>query len=132
RCIVPAKFRHDLGSSCMLVKGFDDSLFLYPTEYWEQYADEHIENRPDEDQDAMDVKFLFYQNTCECEIDKQGRINLPKDFVDHAGIGREMINIGFKNRIQIWSKERFEQKTAELAPRSRELFSNMNKYVPKP
>jgi MraZ protein len=75
---------------------------------------------------------LFYQNTCECEIDKQGRINIPKDFTEHAGVVREMVNIGFKNRIQIWSKEKFDEKTAELAPRGRELFNNMNKYVPKP
>jgi MraZ protein len=132
RCIVPAKFRHDLGSSCMLVKDFGDSLFLYPREYWERYATEHIESRPDEDPDAMDMKFLFYQNTCECEIDKQGRINMPKDFIEHAGITREMVNIGSMNRIQIWSKERFEEKTAEIAPRGRELFNNMHKYVPKP
>jgi MraZ protein len=116
----------------MLVKGFDRSLFLYPMEQWAQYTAEHIDSRPDEDEDAMDVKFLFYSNSQTCEIDKQGRINIPQDFVEHAGIEREMVNIGFKNRVQIWSKEMFDAKMEALAPRGKELFSSMSKYVPKP
>jgi MraZ protein len=132
RCIVPAKFRNELGSSCYLVKGFDNDLYLYPCAYWDKYTDEHFENRPDEDGDAMDIKLMFYANTLPCEIDKQGRINIPQDFLDYAGVTRDMVNIGFKNRIQIWAKERFDEKMADIAPRGRELFSSMNKYVSKP
>ena len=52
RCMVPVKFRHELGDRCMLVKGFDDCLYLFSIEGWEKYTEEHIENRPDEDEAA--------------------------------------------------------------------------------
>jgi MraZ protein len=114
------------------VKGFDECLYLYPTEYWDRYTDEHIESRPDEDADAMDMKFLFYSSTCECDIDKQGRIHIPDDFIDHAGVTKEMVNIGYKNRVQIWSKENFDVKMGTIGSKGKEIFGKMGKYVPKP
>jgi MraZ protein len=132
RCIIPAKFRRDLGDSCVIFKAFDYSINLFPTESWEVFVEEHVESRPDEDIEAEEFKFLVYSNASECEIDAQGRINIPKEFQEHAGITKELITMGHRSRVQIWSKEKYDERIANLGDKGRELYSKMGRYIDKP
>ena len=132
RCIVPAKFRDDLGNSCVIVKFFDDCLYIYTKEYWLRYTQEHIESRPDEDLDAMILKDDWYAGSQACEVDKQGRITIRQDFLDHANITKEIVNVGQLNRIKVWSKENYDEMEAQNAPSRMKRFASMNKYNPKP
>jgi MraZ protein len=91
RFIVPAKFRTELGLECVLFKGFEDCLYMYPGEAWKKFLAEHVENRPDEDKDAMDLKFLVYNNSCELKVDSQGRVNVPDDYLEFAEITKDMV-----------------------------------------
>ena len=47
-----------------------------------------------------------------CEVDKQGRILLPAVLREFAGIEKDAVMIGVGNRIEIWSKERWEGESA--------------------
>ncbi|MDR3072590.1 MAG: division/cell wall cluster transcriptional repressor MraZ [Clostridiales Family XIII bacterium] len=105
RCILPAKFRPLLGERCVLVNGFDPCVYLFSVEDYDAYVKEYIVPLPDEDDAAAKVKFYFYSSVYECDIDAQGRITIPQKFLDHANIVKEMENIGFSNRIEIWAKQ---------------------------
>jgi MraZ protein len=130
--MVPAKFRHGVGERCVIVKGFDECIYLYTEESYNKYLETHINNRPAEDDDARDLQFFFYSNSREIELDTQGRINLPQEYIDYAGIKKEMVNVGFGDRIEIWSKERHEAKLNSEQMDPKKLFGKMLKYVPKP
>ncbi|MCX5715761.1 MAG: cell division/cell wall cluster transcriptional repressor MraZ, partial [Candidatus Omnitrophica bacterium] len=52
---------------------------------------------------------LFFSGTSELEIDKQGRILIPKYLKDYAGIKRDLVVIGVSNRIEIWAKETWQE-----------------------
>ncbi|MDR0357729.1 MAG: division/cell wall cluster transcriptional repressor MraZ [Clostridiales Family XIII bacterium] len=120
RCVVPAKFRHELGDRCVLAKGLDECLYLYTDEEWQKFMNTYLANFSDEDETAHDLKFFFYANSAECDIDRQGRIKLPQDYIDYADIRKEMVNVGFVNKIEIWSKERYDDKmgSEEMKPRN--------------
>jgi MraZ protein len=105
---------------------------MYTEDGYNRYADTHINNRPEEDEDARNLQFFFYSNSREVELDGQGRINLPQDYIDYAGVKKEMVNIGFGDRIEIWSKERYEAKASSSQMEPKKLISEMLKYVPKP
>ena len=45
----------------------------------------------------------------ECEIDKQGRILIPANLREHAKIEKDVIFIGVSTRVEIWSKEVWEE-----------------------
>jgi MraZ protein len=49
-------------------------------------------------------RFLFSGAT-ECELDKQGRVNLPRNLIDHAKLDKDCVIIGVSSRVEIWSKE---------------------------
>jgi len=42
-------------------------------------------------------------------LDSQGRIILPQRLKDDAGIQKVCVEIGARDRIEIWAKERYDQ-----------------------
>ena len=51
----------------------------------------------------------FFSNSIECEMDKQGRILLPKSLQKLASISKDVVVIGNNDHVEIWDKDRYEQ-----------------------
>jgi MraZ protein len=126
RIILPAKLR-GLGEQIVLVKGFDKCLYIYSEQEWMKYAKEHVENRPDEDEEARMFKSAFYANSSALSVDSQGRVNLPAEFIEYANIKTEAYTIGAISRIEIWAKEVFDDGSKNLDMGA--LIGNMKKYI---
>lgn len=104
RMIVPAKFRDELGSKCVVSKAIDPCLTIYPMSEWETFT-EKLNGLPSADPRARRFVRHFYSSAAECEIDKQGRLTLPQELREYAGIEKELVTIGNANTIEVWSKE---------------------------
>ena len=107
RLIVPAKFREQLGDEFVVTKGLDGCLFGYPMEEWEKIT-ERIHETPMTSKDARKFMRFFFAGACNVEFDKQGRILLPQNLRDHAGLDKDVILAGVSTRIEIWSKAAWE------------------------
>ena len=64
-----------------------------------------IEQLPESDPKIRAFIRHFCANACECEFDKQGRIVIPAELKEYAGIEKEMVTMGAMKKIEIWSKE---------------------------
>lgn len=107
RLIVPAKFRDELGAGAVLTRGLDNCLFLFPMSEW-RILEEKLKSLPLTKAGARQfVRFLFSGAT-DCELDKQGRIVVPQNLRDYADIEKDAVVIGVSNRVEIWSKEKWE------------------------
>lgn len=104
RLIVPAKFREDLGEVFVLTRGLDQCLFGYPMSEW-KIIEEKIKSLPLTKKDARAFARFFFSGATECEIDKQGRINIPTTLLQYGKIEKECVVLGVSNRIEIWDKE---------------------------
>jgi len=107
RMIVPAKFREGLGDSFVLTRGLDNCLFVYPMDEWKVLEDK-LKQLPLTKKDARQFTRFFFSGAVECEIDKQGRINIPGTLRTYSKLEKECIVIGVSNRIEIWSKDVWE------------------------
>lgn len=107
RMIVPAKLRDDLGYKCVITKGLDDCLIIYPMQTWAK-QEELLAELPMVDKDARAFRRFIYQNATDCEIDKQGRVLIPASLLEKAHIEKELITIGNLDRIEVWAKEVYE------------------------
>lgn len=101
RMIVPAKFRSKLQYKCVLTRGIDHCLYIYPMDEWEILM-EKLSSLPMSDPDARAFVRHFYANAVECDIDKQGRITIPQELREWAGIKKDLVTLGLLNRIEIW------------------------------
>ncbi|SHE84329.1 MraZ protein [Thermoanaerobacter uzonensis DSM 18761] len=108
RVIIPAKFREELGERFVLTKGLDNCLFVYSLEEWKN-IEAKLKTLPLTKKDARAFTRFFLAGAVECEIDKQGRILIPANLREHAKIEKDVIFIGVSTRVEIWSKEVWEE-----------------------
>lgn len=107
RIIVPAKFREELGDSFVITRGLDKCLFAYPMDEW-KLLEEKLKKLPLTKKDARAFTRFFFSGAVECEIDKQGRINIPQPLRNYAALDKECVVIGVSNRIEFWANESWE------------------------
>jgi len=124
RMIVPAKFREVLGESFILTRGLDQCLFIYPLDEW-QVLEEKLKTLPLTKKDARAFTRFFFSGATECEVDKQGRINIAAPLVSYAKLEKDCVVVGVSNRLEIWSKENWEQYVDEAEDSFSELAENM-------
>ena len=107
RIIVPSKVRDDLGENFIVTRGLDGCLFLYPKDEWDKIIFKYKE-LPDT-KDKRQFMRIFLSGATICEYDKQGRINIPNPLIEFARLEKDCIIIGVDERLEIWSKERWEE-----------------------
>lgn len=107
RLIVPTKFRNDLGSSFIVTKGLDQCLFVYTQEEW-QVFEQKLKKLPLTNKSARKFVRFFLAGAQECVIDKQGRVLISTNLREYAELNKEIILVGVSNRIEIWSKENWD------------------------
>lgn len=107
RIIIPSKFRDELGQKFILTKGLDNCLFIFSREEWKKFEDKLV-NLPVASKDARAFVRYFFSSAVECEIDKQGRLTIPQNLKDHAKIEKDLVTIGVMSRIEIWSRQEWQ------------------------
>ena len=103
RIIVPAKYREHVEDVFVITRGLDQCLFGYPMEEWRR-LEEKVRSLPVTKKDARAFARFFFSGAVECEIDKQGRINLPENLLNYAKIEKECMILGVSSRIEIWGQ----------------------------
>jgi MraZ protein len=65
---------------------------------------------------------FIYSSASECALDRQGRILIPTEHRSHAGLdGSEVVVVGIMNKIEIWSRERWEEVDSSTRDRLDEI-----------
>jgi MraZ protein len=125
RLIIPSKLRQQIGDAnqFVLTPGLDKTVFLYSLSEWENLG-KRLRNLSTTHADSRAFLRLLFSGTHPVQVDNQGRITLPQDLKNLAGIKEKVTIIGAFNKIEIWSEENWnkyyrEKKTAfeEIAER---------------
>lgn len=120
RLTVPSKFRENLGPQFIVTRGLDNCLFVYPMSEW-SVLEQKLKSLPLMKSDARAFSRFFFSGATECELDKQGRVNLPKNLCDYAKLDKDCVVIGVSNRVEVWSKAIWEGYTKQ----SEEAFNEI-------
>ncbi|MEH7502432.1 division/cell wall cluster transcriptional repressor MraZ [Neobacillus drentensis] len=124
RMIVPSKFRDELGDMFIITRGLDQCLFGYPLSEWE-LIEEKLKGLPLTKKDARAFTRFFFSGATESELDKQGRINIPTPLLQYAKLEKECVILGVSNRIEIWSKQIWEDYFSQSEESFAEIAENM-------
>lgn len=108
RLIVPAKFREDLGENFIVTKGLDGCLYIYPDNEWKEF-EKKLSELPMGKSDIRKMVRFFLSAATQVELDKQGRILIPGTHREFAGLEKDVILAGVGKKIEIWSKEKWEE-----------------------
>lgn len=112
RLIVPSKFREAAKTHYVekffITRGLDKCLFIFTEDEWKN-QEMKFKNLSFTKRESRSFNRLFFSGTSEMELDKQGRILLPKYLKDFSGIKRDVVIIGVSNRIEIWAKDVWQE-----------------------
>ena len=129
RLSIPAKFRdilnHKYASETLILTRFlDNCIVAYPLAEWKR-IEEKAQDLSTMKKDVRTFLRLFYANAIEINIDAQGRILISPSLRDYAKLSKEIILIGFLNKIEIWSKEEWEHFESQNHNNLEELAENI-------
>lgn len=127
RMIVPSKYREELGYKCVLTRGIEECLYIYPMDMWETFR-KKLSALPTSDPKARAFIRHFYANAVECEIDKQGRMTIPQELREYAHIEKELVTVGLIDKIEIWSRELWEDAENGAQMDSEDFAQAMKEY----
>nr|WP_301553643.1 division/cell wall cluster transcriptional repressor MraZ [Desulfuribacillus alkaliarsenatis] len=106
RIIIPAKLRDGLGKTFIITRGLENCLFVYPMSEWE-LLEQKLKALPFTKKDVRAFTRFLLSGAIEAEADKQGRVLLPNNLRDFAEIDKECVIIGVSSRVEIWSKDKW-------------------------
>ena len=114
RIIMPSKFREDIGDKFIVTKGLDGCLFAFSKEEWSKF-EEKLSTLPISNKDARNFSRFFFAGAIDCELDKQGRFLISSNLREFAGFNKDVVIVGMNSRIEIWSKEKWEDANQNLS-----------------
>lgn len=116
RLSIPARFRDvcrgKYGEDAFIVTNFDRCLIAYPLKEWHEMEKKVLE-LPQFKQEVISFSRYLIGNAVDCPLDGQGRILIPQPLRSHARISRSVTMIGMLNKIEIWSKEIWDEEQSE-------------------
>ncbi|HET6386424.1 MAG TPA: division/cell wall cluster transcriptional repressor MraZ [Armatimonadota bacterium] len=113
RLMIPPRFRASLGESFNITRGMGGCLWIFPADEWAEVV-RKLEPKSLVDRSALALQRYFLGAASDGALDPQGRLAIPPVLRDHAAILHEVMVMGAGTRLEIWSRERWEQFDAEL------------------
>ncbi len=107
RLILPAKFRDRLASGLVVTRGQERCLYVFPMEEFVQVAQD-LRAAPVTSKAARDYLRVFLSGASDEIPDKQGRVTIPANLREYAGLGRECTVIGAGSRLEVWDSAAWE------------------------
>ena len=117
RVSLPVKFREVLDGSYenrLIVTNIARCLVAYPLDEWKPMV-EKLSAKSIVQKKLQAFQRFFISRATECTIDKQGRILIPGNLREFAQLEKEVVFAGMTKKIEIWSKERYEEEIAQAA-----------------
>lgn len=130
RLKIPTEFRRTLddayGPDVFITSVSGESAIVYPLEVWED-----IERRLAEVPSSERAKQRYLERVNyfgqQLRLDSQGRVVIPQILRDSAQILGEVIVSGRIDQLEVWNRERFDQKLS-AEPISEEDFKTLAEY----
>lgn len=114
RVFLPAAFRKILmanGVDGLILRRdvFQQCLVLYPIEVWNELVDSITRQTNPFDRRGRENLRRFVADSENISMDSDGRILIPKRYLQASGIEQEVRFIGMDNTIEIWSRQAAEE-----------------------
>jgi MraZ protein len=129
RFLLPAGLKKQIpeeGSARFVInRGFEKCLSLYPVSSWEPIFSE-ISKLNDFDPKVREFRRYFLNGATLTELDSAGRLLIPPNLKDHAGLEKDIILVSAVNKIEIWDKNKYQQFFDNFSP---DAFSTLAQEV---
>ena len=108
RTVIPARFRSKLGERFYLTRGMHGCLWIFSEEEWREFQNK-VAPKSFLDGNGIKLERFFVGSAVECMPDGQGRIAVPQNLREYAGIEDEIWVVGLGKKVEIWSNAKWQE-----------------------
>jgi MraZ protein len=113
RVAIPTRYRERLSERCegrlVVTVDRDYCLLLYPLPDWED-LERRLMRLPSFNRQVRRLQRLMVGYASELELDGHGRVLLPRELREYAGLDRQAILIGQGSKFELWDESRWNDK----------------------
>ncbi len=115
RVVLPAAFKkamEELANQPVVIEKdiYVGCLNFYPERIWDQKLDEVESKLNHFDEGDLELLEQIYENFTTAKMATNGRINIPLDFLNHAGAKKDVVFTGMGRMIRLWDAARYEER----------------------
>ena len=117
RVSIPAKIREALSAhgDQLVIVPYGSALEVHPLPLW-QALEEKIRSLPRFDPDRRKLAYQYLSRGLDVGIDPQGRIQVPQEYRERAGLAKDVWIIGLEEKFEVWDVERWAHFEREAGP----------------
>src|SRR4028119_1025775 len=112
RFLLPVGFKKQLPEAeitrFVINRGFEKCLSLYTIKSWEPLYDQ-ISTLNDFDPKVREFRRYFLNGATIVEPDAAGRLLIPQNLKDYAGLEKDIVLAAAVNKLEIWDKEKYQK-----------------------
>ena len=112
RMSFPTKLRELLGPGFVITISLEGCLVAYSADEWEKFTEKLASLSGAKARQAIRK---FSSNAFIPEADKRGRILIPQNLREHAGLSHDVTVIGNLNHAEIWDTAAYEEYNAKFS-----------------
>ncbi len=113
RLTVPAKYRGDLAAGLVVTRGLDQNLVIYTLSGWEALAG-RIMSQSVSNPKMRDLRRRLFSAATDLVPDRQGRVLIPPQLRNFAGMNGTVVIAGMYDYIEIWSVDKWQQRREQI------------------
>jgi MraZ protein len=114
RLTLPAKFRQDFAEGVVVTRGLDGCLYAFRRPDWDRLVESRLSTLDPLSPEGRRLQRHFFSGAAESELDKQGRVMIPTQLIEHAKLGKEVVVAGVNDRLEIWDRAAWRKELAEV------------------
>lgn len=129
RVNMPAKFRDSTERDkngdhvFVLTKGTERYIAMFPIDEWRKKIND-VEAKVEDGEKRRILNRRMNFSASPQKVDKQGRINIPAELIEYAGLNKDLVVMGSGKKIEIWNPQALE-KHIEKSESFYQEFSNL-------
>jgi MraZ protein len=114
RLTLPAKFREAFEDGVVVTRGLDGCLYAYRRPDWDRLVESRLAAMDPLSPEGRRIQRFFFSGAAEADLDKQGRVMIPAQLIEHAELGKEVVVAGVHDRLEIWDRAAWRKELAEV------------------
>ena len=126
RLLIPSRIRNEVrGNSLVVTRGIDRCLWLFAPEEWREFSSKLMGASSPLSKRGRLLQRRIIAPAQEIELDKAGRLNVPKSLQESANLNKETRLLVMERYMEIWDAEAYQEyeqeSEAELQEAAEEL-----------
>ena len=114
RLTLPAKFREAFIDGVVITRGLDGCLYAFRRQDWDRLVDSRLSALDPLSPEGRRLQRHFFSGASEAELDKQGRVMIPAQLIEHAKLSKEVVVAGVNDRLEVWDRAAWRKELAEV------------------